>query len=256
MRCILSHQVCSVSAVRADRVVSFGELLLVLQITTGVLRVAVRLVSAFHVASPADARATTGCAGRRPRARRPPRLAARRWRSRRSTSVEWNQGTRRGQQSQPFPLARPAPPRVPPPPALPPPADPIGSESASVGGVRPGWRPGVPRTMPWPMRGTPARPTKRSSAAAPTGDASSHSASGGRMNQIRWRPHARRWRRWCMPRAEARSRRAASLHPRSIIEISRSPTRDRPRYRDLEFTLYIYINSSSLREWFNGHRRN
>ena len=83
--------------------------------------------------------------------------------------------------------------------------------------MRPGWRPGVPRTMPWPMRGTPARPTKRSSAAAPTGDASSHFASGGRMNQIRW----------------------AECAPHYHIEISS-----------------LHMTSSSLREWFNGHCRN
>jgi hypothetical protein len=54
------------------------------------------LVFAFHFAFPADARATTGCAGRRP-PRRPPRAtsgsAQARWRSRRSTSVEWDRGS-------------------------------------------------------------------------------------------------------------------------------------------------------------------
>ena len=65
-----------------------------------------------------------------------------------------------------------------------------------------------------------ARPpdeAKQRSAAEPTGDASSHLASGGRMNQIRW----------------------AECAPHYHIEISS-----------------LHMTSSSLREWFNGHCRN
>ena len=64
-----------------------------------------------------------------------------------------------------------------------------------------------------------ARPpdeAKQRSAAEPTGDASSHLASGGRMNQIRWAE--------CAPHD---------------IEISS-----------------LHMTSSSLRKWFNGHCRN